>query len=350
MIPNSIIFCHADDNIDIFKKQDPYIFPGQIHYAANGFLFNPPFYNIVILFETFKANEQDLKLLWNMTKQDGFLILPDDKMDFFKNEKDVKKYKNYTMIHKTNNIVYPPDNKWRTVDFGIFGVQKGGTTAAMVNLAKHPDLYLHKTEIHFFDKYWFKGLEWYKKHFNYSKKLVGEKTPDIIYIDECFPLINAVNPFIKMIFFLRNPINRAYSEFRMLQVKWGIKKTFQECIDEEMKYRIDEPKNLHNSTDHILQRGLYFKQIQNLLKYFPKSNMIFLISEKVRNNMEDEYNKIYKFLNVKELHNQDYTEEFVTSYEKELDKTTYNNLIDYYKEDVKKLEEFLGFKTDWFDI
>ena len=348
MIPNNIIFCQEDDDIDIFKKEDPYVYHGKIHYVANGFLFNPPFYNIIILLETVKANDQDLKLLWNMTKYNGYLIIPTDKMNFFKNEKNTKEFKNYTQIHKTNNIVYTPELKWRTVDFGIFGVQKGGTTAAMKNLAKHPDLSLYKNEIHFFDKFWYKGVEWYKKHFDYSKKLVGEKTPDIMYINECFPLINAVNPFIKMIFFLRNPINRAYSEYRMMQTQWGVKKTFEECIEEELKYRTSEPKNLHNSTDHILQRGLYFKQIQNLLVYFPKSNMIFLISEQVKDNMEKEYNKIYTFLNVKELNNVEYTLEFITSYNKEINKKTYDKLIDYYKEDVKKLEEFLGFKTDWF--
>ena len=265
------------------------------------------------------------------------------------------------MIKKSNGQIFTSiDIKYRNaVDFGIYGVQKGGTTAAVRIIAKHPELFVYLSknpnkkeaaddEIHFFDIEWYKGIEWYKKHFDYSKKLVGDKNPDIMYLSECFPLLSSVNPFIKMIFILRNPIDRAYSEYHMLKSKWNEQKSFEQLIKEELEYRIDEPCNLYNSVSHILQRGLYYKQILKLLKYFPRENMIFLISEKVRNNMEDEYNKIYNFLGVKELYGIKYTEEFVSSSDsKQIQPETYNIMREFFLSDVQQLEKFLNIKTNW---
>jgi hypothetical protein len=46
-IPSNIIFCNHNDNIDIFIKQNPYIYTGEIYNILN--FYSPPFYNIVIL-------------------------------------------------------------------------------------------------------------------------------------------------------------------------------------------------------------------------------------------------------------------------------------------------------------
>ena len=372
MIPKNIIFCNPNDDINIFEKQNPYRTYKKIHNVAMGHEFMPPFFSIIILFETINTTYDQLRLLWNMTLCDGFLIIPNKYFNDFKkivkiiSESDCKKYNSYMMIKKSNGIIYTSTNivYRNAVDFGIYGVQKGGTTAAVRNLAKHPELFVYTNpnpdpnkkeasndEIHFFDILWYKGIEWYKKHFDYRKKLVGDKNPDLMYLSECYPLIASVNPFIKMIFILRNPIDRAYSEYNMLKTKWGETKSFEELVKEELEYRLDEPCNLFNSTSHMLQRGLYFKQIQKLLKYFPRENMIFLISEKVRTNMEEEYNKIYKFLGVKELYGIVYTEEYVSSsksnYKKLIQPDIYKIIKDFFISDILELEKFLSVKTDW---
>ena len=251
------------------------------------------------------------------------------------------------MIHKKNNFVYNPDDKWRIIDFACIGFQKCGTTSLMVNINKHQDIFIYQDEIHFFDKYWIKGIDFFKKHFNYSKKMVGLKNPDLIFLEYSLALLQQSTPFLKIILLIRNPIERAYSEFSMLQNTWKERKTFEELIEEEKKYRMNEIKNLHNSTYHILQRGLYFKQITELLKFFPKQNIIILQTEIIKNNMENEYNKIYEFLNLKKIYNINYNEERVGNYNDKINPKTYDSLINFYKKDVKALEDFLGYKTNW---
>lgn len=357
MIPENIIICKFNDNTDIFKNKQLYKTNNKISYIADGRLFSPPFYKLIVLFDTVNIVEDDLKKLWNMTILEGFLVIPKNifnKFDFTKKLKNIKLFKNYVMIHKKNNIIHIADNVWRrAIDFGIYGCQKGGTSAALYNMRKHPDLSMFEHEIHYVDTHLYKGENWFRKHFNYKKKYVGEKNPDLLYLDEYHQIMQTINPFLKIIILLRNPIDRAFSEYKMLLKdtwtdQWDNSKTFEDLIEEELKYRTEEPKNLYNSTFHLLQRGLYFKQIQKLLKYFPRQNILILMSENTKNNMTDEYNKIYDFLGVKKLYDIEYEFRHVGNYNDKIHKNTYEKLINYFKDDVTKLEKFLGYKTNWF--
>jgi hypothetical protein len=84
-------------------------------------------------------------------------------------------------------------------------VQKGGTVSAVKNLNKHPDIFVHR-EIHYFDiHYNKKSKSWYYNLFNKSNKRVrGEKTPELIYVDKCPERIKKTCPDAKFILFLRN--------------------------------------------------------------------------------------------------------------------------------------------------
>tara|TARA_B100000886_G_scaffold181021_1_gene124144 strand:- start:5394 stop:5780 length:387 start_codon:yes stop_codon:yes gene_type:complete len=107
------------------------------------------------------------------------------------------------------------------IDFIIIGAQKSGTTSIYNNLIDHPKISLQSelnpelSEIHFFDKNWKKGINWYKSKLNYDKEIVGEKTPSLLYLSHTFPLIQQVNPHVKLIVILRNPIDRAFSNYKM---------------------------------------------------------------------------------------------------------------------------------------
>jgi hypothetical protein len=233
------------------------------------------------------------------------------------------------------------------------GVQKGGTTALASNISNHPDIYIDpnpnpfKSEIHFFDIYFKKGIEWYKNHFDYNKKVVGEKTPDLIYLDYTFPYIQSINPYIKIILILRNPIDRAISAWKLNKKYFNEKRTFEEAIDFELSTKLNENKTFYTANTHYLQRGLYFKQIQELLKWFSKDNILILINEEVKKDMIKEYNRVYKFFNL-----ESYTGNYKMIFESDKDdininKKILNKLKTYFKKDIKDLEKFLNKKLYW---
>jgi hypothetical protein len=314
---------------------------------------NPPFFDSIII-NNDNLSVDDLKMIYNMTKFNGNIIYTKKYYNFFNNnnnDKDINDIKEYHLLKKKNNIVYLIEYT-RVVDFIIMGVQKAGTTALALNIGKHPDIYIditedpRKSEIHFFDLNWKKGIDWYKNKFNYNKKIVGEKTPDLIYLDYTFPLIQSINPYVKIILILRNPVDRAYSAWKMISKRDNSNINFEEAIQDELDNKLNENITFFTSQTHYLQRGLYYKQIKNLLKWFPKENILILISEKVIDNMNEEYNKVYSFLNLKNI-NTNYKVEFMSDDKSIIDKKLYNKLISFFKKDILQLEKFLKIKTGW---
>ena len=67
----------------------------------------------------------------------------------------------------------------------IIGAQKAGTMAAVKNLNKHPQVSC-LSEVHYFDLGWHaKTKTAYRDMFKGPKLMLGEKTPELIYVDEC---------------------------------------------------------------------------------------------------------------------------------------------------------------------
>ena len=229
---------------------------------------------------------------------------------------------------------------------------KGGTTAAITNLSKHPDISMVKEEIHYFDKMdvYQKGIDWYKSHFDYRKKRVGDKAPDVMYMPSCLYLLQMVNPHVKIILFLRNPIERAYSHWKMLRDSFNIKLSFEYLIDNELNFRMGENRFYYEAFhNHLIQRGFYYQQIMEILKYFSKDNLLIIISEKVRGNMDVEYQNIFRFLEIGEFHS-NFKENFVSKSNDILSKNSnlYKKLLSIFEIDKINLEKFLGYKTGWW--
>lgn len=161
-----------------------------------------------------------------------------------------------------------------------------------------------------------------------------------------FPLIQSVNPYVKLILVLRNPIDRAYSAWKLNVKYFEEKKTFEEAVFNELNQKENTNKTFYSIIDNYLQRGLYFQQIEKLLKWFPKQNLLILISENIKENPFEEYKKIYDFLNLDSLKTQKYEITHVSNDTSKINKKLYNDLIKYYKEDVSKLEKLLNIQLN----
>ena len=336
-------------------------------------IYNPPFYKNVIYIDPqndkdFNSNKQEfIQKAWNITLINGNLVIPYLYTKYLesKNFKIVTiKNNKYAVYTKKDNKLYIFYDKYRVVDFMIIGVEKAGTTSALSNLSKHPDVYLAKPEhhpgeeMHYYDFHWNKGEKWYKSFFDYNYKCVGEKNPNIIYLDYMYPYIQSINPCVKMILFLRNPIDRAYSAWHLFHVRNETyihnnnRKTFKELVEDELENRLHEPLNAHVGYSHILQKGLYYKQIKKLTQYFPMQNLCILFLEDLEKNPKNVYEKMYNFLDVKTIHT-NYEKKLEGKYKnnqkkKDINPELYKKLVNFFKSDVQKLEKLLKVKTNWF--
>jgi hypothetical protein len=98
-------------------------------------------------------------------------------------------------------------------------------------------------------------------------------------------MIHEANPDMKLIALLRNPIDRAYSEWLMWRRRKGEKRTFAECIryPDESVY---------------VQGGLYAVQLKRYLSLFPREQMFIGFYEAFRSDPFLMTQDIYRFLGV----------------------------------------------------
>ena len=314
----------------------------QLYSAKN---INPPFFKKIIILSN-QLNTTDLEKIYNMCLLNGTIYFPEVYDSFFETQSSYK---------KISNKLYTFPNH-RNVEFIVMGVQRGGTTSLSMNISKHPDIYMNNnkdptiSEVHFFDINWQKGIDWYRKQFNYNYNCVGEKTPSLIFLPYTFPLIQSVNPFVKIILILRNPVERAYSAWKLNTKNKNEHRTFEEAIAYELKHLKHINKTFFTIGNQYITRGFYYKQLKELLKWFPKQNIIVLISEKVKKNMNNAYNEIYQFLNLNiPQKNIKYDLEHISNNKTKINHMLYQRLLNLYKKDIIQLEQFIDLHTGWLD-
>lgn len=243
------------------------------------------------------------------------------------------------------------------VNFIIAGTQKGGTTALVTFLSQHPYIcvYLQNTnhplqkgkEPHFFDEDFFFSqsppvYHLYHKMFPDpgNKKIIGESTPIYMYWESVPKRIREYNPNMKLIFILRNPIDRAFSHYIMEKKRGTEPLSFFAAIRNEEK-RIAAPLSQERRIYSYVDRGYYSKQIRRMLQYFPKKQMLFLKTEDLRFNHKETIYKVYEFLNVKKIDSIKSQIIFSNKYPKMNDNDR-KFLIEKYKKEIDDLEELLG--------
>src|SRR5689334_23315618 len=103
-------------------------------------------------------------------------------------------------------------------DFLIVGTMKGGTTRLYDFLTMHPDIErATEKEIHYFSLYYSKGDAWYLDHFHADpNKLTGEASPTYFHLADTSTipsLIKRINEKMKIILMIRDPVERAVSQY-----------------------------------------------------------------------------------------------------------------------------------------
>ena len=170
-------------------------------------------------------------------------------------------------------------------NFIVAGAPKAGTTWLYQCLKEHPDIFVSTPkEVHYFsrDRCYEKGIEWYLSYFQDAEEsILGEVCPSYMYLEKVPPRMHAWNPHVKLIFMVRNPIDRAYSEYCMSIDHWGNKQTIDQAL---------------SASSQIVHCGLYYQQIQEFLKFFPQQQIQTLLYDDLKKDPERLLKEVYNFL------------------------------------------------------
>lgn len=254
-------------------------------------------------------------------------------------------------------------------DFYLIGAARSGTTSLYYSLIQHPSVYQTTgKEIHYFEKYYHLGLNWYRSFFPYrsnkfyvekiQKKnfLTGDATPRYIDNPHIPKRVKQITPNSKFIVLLRNPIERAFSHYNM-NIKNGYETlSFEKAIEHENdRIKNGYEKMLKNgsySGDYFtyayLERGKYAEKLKKWFEVFPKKFFIIKNSDDFFKKPETTYDEVLKFLQLSKWKLKKHLPQMVGKYQQnEIEPKVKKQLMEYFKPFNEKLYKLLEINYHW---
>ncbi|ERL91403.1 hypothetical protein D910_08735 [Dendroctonus ponderosae] len=210
----------------------------------------------------------------------------------------------------------------------VIGVKKGGTRALLEFIRIHPDVRAAGSEVHFFDKNYHRGFQWYRSHMppTLEGQLTIEKTPSYFITKEAPRRVQMMNPSTKLLVVVRDPVTRnvyadieipeeaqettqndpleeytqiteeAISDYTQAASKKPEMKTF-----EEMVFINGTVGSIVDTSWGPVKLGLYYKYLTRWLKFFPLSQLLFISGERLILDPAIELKRVQDFLGLKRV-------------------------------------------------
>jgi hypothetical protein len=200
-------------------------------------------------------------------------------------------------------------------NFFIVGAQKAATTSLYIYLKEIPGVYMSpiKEPLYFASHAVQSGaIEWIRDKKEYLRLFekargyiaVGEASPIYLWDPDAPKLIHQALPHTRIIMILRDPIERAYSNYLQFVKYSGIKSSF---YDELMRdYKIQE--KLYGRSQLYVELGMYYEQVKRYFDIFGREQVKVIIFEEFVQHPAQTVNEVLVFLgvnyNVREIREQ----------------------------------------------
>jgi hypothetical protein len=193
----------------------------------------------------------------------------------------------------------------------IVGAAKSGTTSFHTYLAQHPEIVMSTIkEPNFFsnkevlhDNLYYiaaplvKTIEEYNSLFveKCNEKIYGESSVSYLFYPGVAKRLKDYNEKSKILIFLRNPIQRAFSHYLMDYTAGYVNIPFADLIENSSL----NPK----AYQQTISQGLYSNKVDNYIKAFGKDQVKVIILEEVQNDMMSVIKDIEGFLDLSSFNN-----------------------------------------------
>jgi Sulfotransferase domain len=184
-------------------------------------------------------------------------------------------------------------------DFLIIGAMRSGTSSLAWYLRGHPQVCMSPTkEIHFFDRNFERGIDWYRAHFDCgSDRARGEATQTYMYDMDTPKRMSTVIPNARLIAVLRDPVDRAYSHYWLNRERGREPLTFSQAVAAEAS-RLANGGLTERFWYSYVDRGRYVHQLKRVVEYFPRDRLHVLLFDDLRDAPIAAYRSICRFLEI----------------------------------------------------
>ena len=189
---------------------------------------------------------------------------------------------------------------------------KAATTSLYTYLKQHPQVFMtHIKEPMFFNnlnrekKFIIKGkkskkittFDEYYSLFNTvgKEKAIGEASPAYLYNEQCAELIKKHLPNTKIIAIIRQPVERAFSNYL------HTKRADREPIESfENAFNSEEERINKNWSPiyHYKSKGFYYKQLKRYYDLFPKNQIKIILFKDIIAEPEKVLKEVFEFLGI----------------------------------------------------
>jgi len=177
-------------------------------------------------------------------------------------------------------------------NFLVIGAAKAGTTSLYNYLRSHPEIFMSsKKELQFFPEEfnWRLGVEWYQQHFAEAGDAlaIGEASTTYTrypYSKGVSRRIGELLPDVRLIYLIRNPVERMRSEYlQHIAHGWEDEPSMERALLENPFY---------------LDISRYAMQIEQYLECFPRERLLVITSEDLRHRRDATMHRVFEFLGV----------------------------------------------------
>jgi hypothetical protein len=211
----------------------------------------------------------------------------------------------------------------QSLDFIVIGAQKSGTTTLFEYLRKHPELYVPAgKEAPFFshDSEWNGGWSEYVRryfarateaerwgtvtpHYMYGslyeaaepEMLAGVRRPERLVPER----IASHSPEARLIAILREPVERAYSHFRMERFREAERRTFDTAIDELLDpTQLERSRRQPTEVTSYVTNGEYGRILTPYFELFGKDRILVCFASELAAEPATTFSSILRFLDV----------------------------------------------------
>jgi hypothetical protein len=173
----------------------------------------------------------------------------------------------------------------------VIGAMKAATTSLHYYLGLHPEISMSREkELSFFveELNWDRGLAWYESRFSGETTHHGESSPAYTAYPQYLGVparMRAVVPEARLVYVVRDPVERLVSHYVHMVASGMESRPLEEAVK-------DPPGNQY------LARSWYAMQLAQFLAHYPRSQILVVGAEELRDRRDATLGEIFRFLEV----------------------------------------------------